>query len=120
LILFNWLTPLIQITSPSETSVPFASSAAGLSSPTLLHRFLHAPPPVLLDLFNSVFDDVATFSKLGLVGAGIGRRAGKVAYWMWFASTLAGLVEVGAERSMVKGMLSERACAPASLKIRTN
>ncbi|KAF9510070.1 hypothetical protein BS47DRAFT_1384136 [Hydnum rufescens UP504] len=107
LMLFNWLTPLIQITSPSEISVPFVSSAAGLSSPTLLHRFLHAPPPVLLDLFNSVFDDVATFSKLGLVGAGIGRRAGKLADWMWFASTLAGLVEVGAERSMVKGMLSE-------------
>jgi len=107
LILFNWLTPLIQITSPSESSVPFASSAAGLSSPTLLHRFLHAPPPVLLDLFNSVSDDISTLSKLGLVGTAIGRRAGRVADWMWFASTLAGLVEVGAERSMVKGMINE-------------
>lgn len=87
--------------------MPFASSAANLSSPTLLHRFLHAPPPVLLDLFNAVSDDVSTLSKLGLVGTGIGRRAGRLADWFWFASTLAGLVEVGAERQMVKGMIAE-------------
>jgi len=106
LILFNWLTPLIHIISPSETSVPF-SSAATLSSPTLLHRFLHAPPPVLLDLLNAIADDVATFWKLGLIGSNVGKRADRLAEWFWFASTLAGLVEVGAERAMVKGMLRE-------------
>jgi len=104
--MFNWLTPLIHIISPSETSVPF-SSAATLSSPTLMHRFLHAPPPVLLDLLNAIADDISTFWKLGLVGTRIGKRADRLAEWFWFASTLAGLVEVGAERAMVKGMLRE-------------
>ncbi|KAF8313439.1 hypothetical protein DL93DRAFT_2081144 [Clavulina sp. PMI_390] len=107
LIMFNWLTPLIHIISPSESSVPFASSAATLSSPTLMHRFLHAPPPVLLDLLNAITDDVATFWRLGLLGERIGSRAARLADWFWFASTLAGLVEVGAERAMVKGMLRE-------------
>lgn len=72
-----------------------------------MHRFLHAPPPVLLDLCNNVADDIATTSKLGLLGPGVGRRAGRMADWFWFASTLAGLVEVGAERAMVKGMIAE-------------
>lgn len=106
LILFNWLTPLTHILAPAESSVPF-SSAATLSSPTLLHRFLHAPPPVLLDLLNAVADDVATFWRLGLIGSRIGQKAARLADWFWFASTLAGLVEVGAERAMVKGMLRE-------------
>jgi len=72
-----------------------------------MHRFLHTPPPVLLDLFNAIADDIATLSKLGLLGARIGHRAGRLADWFWFASTLAGLVEIGAERAMVKGMLHE-------------
>ncbi|KAF8319555.1 uncharacterized protein EI90DRAFT_2629500 [Cantharellus anzutake] len=106
LIMFNWLTPLTHIVSPPESNIPFAS-AATITSPTLMHRFLHAPPPVLLDLFNAISDDVSTLSKLGLLGARIGHRAGRLADWFWFASTLAGLVEVGAERAMVKGMLHE-------------
>ena len=104
--MFNWLTPLTHIISSPESSIPFAS-AASITSPTLMHRFLHTPPPVLLDLFNAIADDIATLSKLGLLGVRIGHRAGRLADWFWFASTLAGLVEVGAERAMVKGMLHE-------------
>lgn len=72
-----------------------------------MHRFLHAPPPVLLDLLNAITDDVATFWRLGLIGSKVGNRAARLADWFWFASTLAGLVEVGAERAMVKGMVRE-------------
>lgn len=62
---------------------------------------------MLLDLLNAVADDVATFWRLGLIGSRIGQKAARLADWFWFASTLAGLVEVGAERAMVKGMLRE-------------
>jgi len=135
--LFNWVTPLIEITHPTTSASitsslhiprkpknPFAStsnispkkSKAGgggalssftLTSPTLLHRFLHAPPPLLLDLFNGVADDLYTFSRIGLVGKKVGERAERAANWAWFAATLAGLVEVGAERTLTKGLIEE-------------
>jgi hypothetical protein len=62
---------------------------------------------VLLDLLNAIADDVATFSHLGLIGPRIGERASRWADRFWFGSTLAGLVEVGAERAMVKGIVRE-------------
>ncbi|QRW19578.1 peroxisomal biogenesis factor 11 [Rhizoctonia solani] len=110
LILFNWLGPLLQIINPASVpfseSDPLASRSSGKSRP-LLHRFLHASPPVLLELFNSLADDVYTFSRLGLVGKKVGGRAEKAANWLWLLSTLAGLVEVGADRSLVKNMIAE-------------
>ncbi|KAJ1310893.1 hypothetical protein OPQ81_009408 [Rhizoctonia solani] len=110
LILFNWLGPLLQIINPASVpfseSDPLASRSSGKSRP-LLHRFLHASPPVLLELFNSLADDVYTLSRLGLVGKKVGSRAEKIANWLWLLSTLAGLVEVGADRSLVKNMISE-------------
>lgn len=111
LILFNWLGPLLQIARPSSVpfseSDPLASRSSGKSRP-LLHRVLHAPPPVLLELFNSFSDDIYTFSRLGLVGKKVGSRAEKMSNWLWLLSTLAGLVEVGADRSLVKNMIAER------------
>jgi hypothetical protein len=111
LILFNWLGPLLQIVHPSSVpfseSDPLASRNSQKARP-LLHRFLHAPPPVLLELFNSFSDDIYTLSRLGLVGKKIGNRAEKVSNWLWLMSTLAGLVEVGADRSLVKNMIAER------------
>ena len=111
LILFNWLGPLLQIVHPSSVpfseSDPLASRSSGKSRP-LLHRFLHAPPPVLLELFNSFSDDIYTLSRLGLVGKKVGSRAEKMSNWLWLLSTLAGLVEVGADRSLVKNMIAER------------
>lgn len=110
LILFNWLGPLLQIARPSSVpfseSDPLASRSSGKSRP-LLHRVLHAPPPVLLELFNSFSDDIYTFSRLGLVGKKVGSRAEKMSNWLWLLSTLAGLVEVGADRSLVKNMIAE-------------
>ncbi|KAF8708285.1 Peroxisomal biogenesis factor 11 (PEX11), partial [Rhizoctonia solani] len=110
LILFNWLGPLLQIINPASVpfseSDPLASRSSGKSRP-LLHRFLHASPPVLLELFNSLADDVYTLSRLGLVGKKVGGRAEKAANWLWLLSTLAGLVEVGADRSLVKNMIAE-------------
>ncbi|CAE6390055.1 unnamed protein product [Rhizoctonia solani] len=110
LILFNWLGPLLQIINPAfvpfSESDPLASHSSSKSRP-LLHRFLHASPPVLLELFNSLADDIYTFSRLGLVGKKIGGRAEKAANWLWLLSTLAGLVEVGADRSLVKNMIAE-------------
>lgn len=110
LILFNWLGPLLQIMRPASVpfseSDPLASRSSAKSRP-LLHRFLHASPPVLLELFNSFADDIYTFSRLGLVGKKVGGRAEKIANWLWLLSTLAGLVEVGADRSLVKNMIAE-------------
>ncbi|KAH7344449.1 hypothetical protein B0J17DRAFT_635464 [Rhizoctonia solani] len=110
LILFNWLGPLLQILHPASVpfseSDPLASRGSQKSRP-LLHRFLHASPPVLLELFNSLADDIFTFSRLGLVGKKVGGRAEKIANWLWLLSTLAGLVEVGADRSLVKNMIAE-------------
>lgn len=115
LILFNWLTPLTTITAPQPlpylSSSKMAASIHGLKKspppPPLLHTFLHAPPPVLLDLLNSLSDDIATFSRLGLIGKRIGEKAAKLADWCWFSGTLVGLVEVGVEQGLVKNLIDE-------------
>ncbi|GJJ07383.1 hypothetical protein Clacol_001585 [Clathrus columnatus] len=112
LILFNWLTPYTTITAPQR--LPF--TPAGLSTlgggkkppkPPILHTFLHAPPPVLLDMLNGLADDVSTFSRLGLIGQRIGAKAARLADWCWFSATLVGLVEVGVEQGMVKNLMDE-------------
>jgi len=114
LLLFNWLAPLTTITAPQP--LPYASSSKigeSLRSvkkappPPLLHTFLHAPPPVLLDLLNALSDDIATFSRLGLIGKRIGEKAAKLADWCWFSGTLVGLVEVGVEQGLVKNLMEE-------------
>ncbi|KZS97514.1 hypothetical protein SISNIDRAFT_449028 [Sistotremastrum niveocremeum HHB9708] len=107
MILFNWVTPLNTITQPQ--ALPFAT-AKGIKQPPpkpLLYSFLHAPPPVLLDLVNSLSDDISTFSKLGLLGKRLGERAGRFADWTWFATTLVGLVEVTMERQLVKTLIHD-------------
>jgi len=73
----------------------------------LLHTFLHAPPPVLLELVQAVADDVSTCSKLGLLGRRTGQRAGRFADWCWFASTLVDLVENSVELGVINN--SQRA-----------
>ncbi|KAI0676887.1 hypothetical protein C8Q78DRAFT_960470 [Trametes maxima] len=98
LILFNWLPPLTSILA-QHTADPYATQK-GKQKP-LLHTFLHAPPPVLLEFVNGLADDAATFSKLGLIGQRTGERAGNLANWCWFASTLVNLVENGVERGVI-------------------
>jgi len=97
LLLFNWLQPLTEITG--QQGVPF--SAEGIKAP-LLQRVLYAPPPVLVELVNAIADDIGTWSKLGLLGKQIGERAGRVADWCWFASTLVGLAQNALERQVVR------------------
>lgn len=101
--MFNWLTPLTSILA--ETSAPISAfdgkQTTKPSGKPLLHTFLHAPPPVLLDLVNGFADDTATLSKLGLIGKRTGERAGNFANWCWFASTLVNLVENQVERSII-------------------
>ncbi|CAA7259531.1 unnamed protein product [Cyclocybe aegerita] len=94
LLLFNWLHPLSQILA-QQASKPF------------LHTLLYAPPPVLLELANAIADDLATWSKLGLLGAKFGERAGRFADWCWFLATIVGLVENGVERGVVGGLQAE-------------
>lgn len=111
LILFNWLAPLNTIladNSDSSDSLTPTSSSFGSSSKSkkpirrhLLHTFLHTSPPVLLELVNGVSDDIATFSKLGLIGRKTGDRAGKFADWCWFVGTLVNLVENSVERGVI-------------------
>jgi hypothetical protein len=95
----------------AQQSVPYSSerSSEGLK-PTrkpLLHAALYAPPPVLLDLVNSVSDDIATTSRLGLLGKRTGDRAARFSDWCWLIGTLVGLVENGLERSVVGNLLRE-------------
>lgn len=97
--MFNWLTPLTSILA--ETSAPISAHDGKPASKPLLHTFLHAPPPVLLELVNGFADDAATLSKLGLLGKRTGERAGHFADWCWFASTLVNLVENQVERSII-------------------
>ncbi|ETW84326.1 hypothetical protein HETIRDRAFT_425732 [Heterobasidion irregulare TC 32-1] len=105
LILFNWLSPLTSIMAEHSAAPiypPDRPSNMKESTPRpLLHTFLHAPPPVLLELVNAFADDIATFSKLGLLGKRTGDRAGRIADCCWFASTLVNLVENGVERSII-------------------
>ncbi|KAI0069023.1 hypothetical protein BV25DRAFT_1874468 [Artomyces pyxidatus] len=104
LILFNWLAPLTAILNERNATPAYASDSNPSLPPTpkpLLHTFLHASPPVLLELVQAVADDITTFSKLGLLGKRTGERSGRFADWCWFASTLVGLVENGVERSII-------------------
>lgn len=65
---------------------------------------------MLLDLLNGAADDIATFSRLGVVSRRVGARAAKIADWCWFAATLVKLVELQVERGILSGMVRERAC----------
>ncbi|KAK7695674.1 hypothetical protein QCA50_000310 [Cerrena zonata] len=112
LILFNWLAPLNHILAdnsadPSDPLTPLTPTSSKPNSNKkpirkhLLHTFLHTSPPVLLELVNGVSDDIATFSKLGLIGRKTGDRAGKFADWCWFVGTLVNLVENSVERGVI-------------------
>ena len=108
--MFNWLTPLTSILAEHHTSPvyrPGSVKAAPSSRKPLLYTFLHAPPPVLLELVQAVADDVSTCAKLGLLGRRTGERAGRFADWCWFASTLVDLVENSVELGMISN--SQRA-----------
>jgi len=58
----------------SSTASPLTAMQ---STPPLpfLHTFLHSLLPMLLDLLNSLSDDIATFSRLGLISKHIGEWA---------------------------------------------
>jgi len=109
LILFNWLTPLTTIMATQ--AVPYSSERSSeiskQNTKPLLHAALYAPPPVLLDLVNSVSDDVYTFSRLGLLGKRTGERAGRFSDWCWLISTFVGLVENTLERSVLGNLQRE-------------
>jgi hypothetical protein len=104
LIMFNWLTPMTSILAEHSASPAYGAEgkkATQLPQKPLLHTFLHASPPILLDLVQSFADDIYTWSKLGLVGRQTGERAGRFADCCWLASTLVELVENHVEHSMI-------------------
>jgi hypothetical protein len=109
LLLFNWLTPLTTIMA--QKSVPYSSERSSEGPKPrrkpFIYSALYAPPPVLLDLVNSFSDDVATLSKLGLLGKRTGDRAARFSDWCWLIGTLVGLVENGLERSVVLNLQRE-------------
>lgn len=108
--MFNWLTPVTSILAEHSASPAYGTEgtkASLLPRKPLLHTFLHASPPILLDLVQSVADDVYTWSKLGLLGRRTGERAGRFADCCWLASTLVGLVENHVEHSVI--ITSQRA-----------
>lgn len=98
--MFNWLAPLNSILAENSVD-PYTGKPSKAKSKPLLHTFLHTSPPVLLELVNAVSDDVATFSRLGLVGKKTGDRFGQFADWCWFLSTLVNLVENSVERGVI-------------------
>lgn len=64
LIMFNWLTPLTSILSKQNDELDFSEkSSKEKTSKPLLHVFLHAPPPALLDLVNGLSDDIYAFYR---------------------------------------------------------
>jgi hypothetical protein len=102
--MFNWLTPMTSILAEHSASPAYGAEgkkATQLPQKPLLHTFLHASPPILLDLVQSFADDIYTWSKLGLVGRQTGERAGRFADCCWLASTLVELVENHVEHSMI-------------------
>ncbi|KAI0685912.1 hypothetical protein BC835DRAFT_1329154 [Cytidiella melzeri] len=103
LILFNWLSPLTEILAQhaENRSLDTTKSSSKNKSKPLLHTFLHASPPTLLELANGLSDDVATLSRIGLIGKRTGERAAYYADWCWFLSTLVNLVENAVERSVI-------------------
>lgn len=109
MLLFNWLHPLTQILA--QQSVPFSAEVSTEKAKKVekpfLHTLLYAPPPVLLELVHATADDVYTWSKLGLLGKGIGERAGRFSDWCWLIATLVGLVENGVERQMIGSLQTE-------------
>ncbi|KAG9018538.1 hypothetical protein FRB90_011514 [Tulasnella sp. 427] len=112
LILGNWLTPLIEITNPSTlpfTTASFSDSLSPKRLPkrSLLHRFIHASPPLLIDMFCSLASDVHTLFTLGLLPRSVGRKADRVACWLWFILTLAGLVEVETDLAAVQALRTD-------------
>ena len=94
-----------------QQPVPFSSEQSTQKAKKVpkpfLHTVLHAPPPVLLELVNSLADDIATWSRLGLLGKKLGDRAARFSDWCWFLATLVGLVENGVERQMIGSLQSE-------------
>lgn len=104
LILFNWLGPLTSIQAQHEAEDNFTgkrSSKSAQKAKPLLHTFLHASPPTLLELANGLSDDIATFSRIGLIGKRTGERAAYYADWCWFLSTLVNIVENAVERNVL-------------------
>lgn len=102
LILFNWLEPLTSILDQHSAEDTLTGRFKGpRKKKPLLHTFLHASPPTLLELVNGISDDIATFSRIGLIGKRIGERAAYYADWCWFSTTLVNLVENGVERSVI-------------------
>ena len=64
LIMFNWLTPLTSILATQNDELDFSEKGRNKeTSRPLLHTFLHAPPPALLDLVNGLSDDIYAFSR---------------------------------------------------------
>ncbi|EEB92488.1 hypothetical protein MPER_08994 [Moniliophthora perniciosa FA553] len=95
LLLFNWLTPLTAIMA--QQAVPFSSEKATTAKQPqrpLLQAVLLAPPTVLLDLVNSIADD-------------LGERASRFADWCWWLATIAGLIENSVERQMIGNLQHE-------------
>ncbi|KAF9452055.1 hypothetical protein P691DRAFT_661841 [Macrolepiota fuliginosa MF-IS2] len=109
LLLFNWLQPLTEIMA--QQSVPFSAEQSTETTKKaqrpFLHMVLYAPPPVLLELVNAIADDIATWSKLGLLGKKLGERAGRISDWCWFLSTLVGLVENAVQRQVMRSREQE-------------
>lgn len=62
--MFNWLNPLTSILATRSDELDFSDKAKGKEGQKpLLHTFLHAPPPALLDLVNGLSDDIYAFSR---------------------------------------------------------
>lgn len=87
--------------------MPLSSTKGKIQEKPLMHKLLHASPPVLLDLVCGISDDAATCYKLGLLPDRIGVQAEKMADWCWFASTLVGLVEVGVEDGIISSAIRD-------------
>ncbi|PVG04153.1 hypothetical protein CPB86DRAFT_778404 [Serendipita vermifera] len=107
MILFNWLGPLSNISTPESLPATSSKGPAKSHPQPFLRKMLHSPPPVLLDLLCGLSDDLATFYKLGLVPRRIGQRAESLADWCWFAGTLVDLVEVGVELSVIGSAITD-------------
>lgn len=99
--MFNWLEPWTSIQAQHIAEDTFTGQKSKAKKRPLLYTFLHASPPTLLELVNGVSDDIATFSRLGLIGKRTGERAAYYADWCWFLTTLVNLVENGVERTMI-------------------
>ena len=95
----------------AQQTVPFSAEqsteARKRTTKPFIQSLLYTPPPVLLELVHAVADDVATFSKLGLLGLKIGARADRFSDWCWFLATLVGLVENGVERQVLGNLQQE-------------